>query len=84
MDSSYSGYGAEDAAAETNGVEFAPSRKGNAKRADDVWRSYHQSHQQLVPEAHSRGHARRVLVEDLKIRHRLCTGQGVHLATRVI
>lgn len=41
MDSGYTDYGAEDAAADTDGVEFAPSRKGNSKRADDVWRSYY-------------------------------------------
>jgi Transposase DDE domain len=41
MDSGYTDYGAEDAAAITDGVEFAPSRKSNSKRSDDVWRSYY-------------------------------------------
>jgi hypothetical protein len=41
MDSGYTDYGAEDAAAETDGVEFFPSRKSNSKRGDDVWRSYY-------------------------------------------
>jgi Transposase DDE domain len=41
MDSGYTDYGAEDAAAELDGVEFAPSRKKNSKRSDDVWRSYY-------------------------------------------
>jgi len=41
MDSGYTDYAAEDAAAETDGVEFAPSRKSNSKRADDVWRGYY-------------------------------------------
>jgi hypothetical protein len=41
MDSGYTDYGAEDAAQETDGVEFAPSRKKNSKRGDDVWRSYY-------------------------------------------
>jgi hypothetical protein len=41
MDSGYTDYGAEDAAAITDGVEFAPSRKGNSKRGDDVWRGYY-------------------------------------------
>lgn len=41
IDSGYTDYGAEDAAAEMDGVEFAPSRKSNSKRADDVWRSYY-------------------------------------------
>lgn len=41
MDSGYTDYGAEDAAAEIDGVEFAPSRKKNAKRSDDCWRSYY-------------------------------------------
>jgi hypothetical protein len=40
-DSGYTDYATEDAAAETDGVEFAPSRKSNSKRADDVWRSYY-------------------------------------------
>lgn len=41
MDSGYTDYGAEDAAAEIDGVEFAPSRKKNSKRGDDCWRSYY-------------------------------------------
>ena len=41
MDSGYTDYAAEDAAAAVDGVEFAPSRKSNSKRADDVWRSYY-------------------------------------------
>jgi hypothetical protein len=41
MDSGYTDYGAEDAARETDGIEFAPSRKSNSKRGDDVWRSYY-------------------------------------------
>lgn len=41
MDSGYTDYASEDAASETDGVEFAPSRKGNSKRADDVWRGYY-------------------------------------------
>jgi hypothetical protein len=41
MDSGYTDYAAEDAARETDLVEFAPSRKGNSKRGDDVWRSYY-------------------------------------------
>lgn len=41
MDSGYTDYAAEDAAAEMDGVEFAPSRKRNSKRGDDVWRSYY-------------------------------------------
>lgn len=41
MDSGYTDYGAEDAAAEIDGVEFAPSRKKNSKRSDDCWRSYY-------------------------------------------
>jgi hypothetical protein len=41
MDSSYTDYTAEDAAKETDGVEFAPSRKKNSKRGDNVWRSYY-------------------------------------------
>jgi hypothetical protein len=41
MDSGYTDYGTEDAAAEVDGVEFAPSRKSNSKRGDDVWRSYY-------------------------------------------
>jgi hypothetical protein len=41
MDSGYTDYGAEDAAAISDGVEFAPSRKTNSQRGDDVWRSYY-------------------------------------------
>jgi len=41
MDSGYTDYAAEDVAAELDGVEFAPSRKSNSKRADDVWRGYY-------------------------------------------
>jgi hypothetical protein len=41
MDSGYTDYAAEDAAQEMDGVEFAPSRKSNSKRVDDVWRSYY-------------------------------------------
>jgi hypothetical protein len=41
VDSGYTDYAAEDAAAEMDGVEFAPSRKGNSKRGDDCWRSYY-------------------------------------------
>jgi DDE family transposase len=41
MDSGYTDYGAEDAAQETDEVEFAPSRKKNSKRGDDCWRSYY-------------------------------------------
>lgn len=41
MDSGYTDYATEDAAAEMEGVEFAPSRKQNSKRGDDVWRSYY-------------------------------------------
>ena len=41
MDSAYTDYAAEDAAAETDGVEFAPSRKKNSKRGDDMRRSYY-------------------------------------------
>ena len=41
MDSGYTDYAAEDAAQEMEGVEFAPSRKKNSKRADDCWRSYY-------------------------------------------
>lgn len=41
MDSGYTDYGTEDAAREMDGVEFAPSRKGNSKRGDDCWRSYY-------------------------------------------
>lgn len=41
MDSGYTDYAAEDAALEVDRVEFAPSRKSNSKRADDVWRSYY-------------------------------------------
>jgi hypothetical protein len=41
MDSGYTDYSAEDAAQQMDGVEFAPSRKSNSKRADDVWRSYY-------------------------------------------
>jgi hypothetical protein len=41
MDSDYTDYGAEDAAQETDGVEFAPSRKSNSKRGNAVWRSYY-------------------------------------------
>jgi hypothetical protein len=41
MDSGYTDYGAEDAAAGIDGVEFAPSRKKNSKRSDDCWRSYY-------------------------------------------
>jgi hypothetical protein len=41
MDSGYTNYAAEDAAAQTDGVEFAPSRKSNSKRGDDCWRSYY-------------------------------------------
>lgn len=41
MDSGYTDYGAEDAVAEFDGVEFAPSRKKNSKRGDDCWRSYY-------------------------------------------
>lgn len=41
MDSGYTDYAAEDAAAEVDGVEFAPSRKSNSKRSDDCWRSYY-------------------------------------------
>jgi hypothetical protein len=39
MDSGYTDYAAEDAALEVDGVEFAPSRKSNSKRGDDIWRS---------------------------------------------
>src|SRR5436305_12674152 len=38
MDSGYTDYAAEDAARETDDIEFAPSRKGNSKRGDGVWR----------------------------------------------
>jgi hypothetical protein len=41
MDSGYTDYAAEDAAAAMDAVEFAPSRKSNSKRGDDVWRSYY-------------------------------------------
>ncbi len=41
MDSGYTDYRAEDAAAEVDGVEFAPSRKKTSKRGDDCWRSYY-------------------------------------------
>src|SRR5436309_14604502 len=41
MDSDYTDYAAQDAAAQTERVEFAPSRKSNAQRSDDVWRSYY-------------------------------------------
>ncbi len=41
MDSGYTDYAAEDAAQATDGIEFAPSRKINSKRGDDVWRSYY-------------------------------------------
>ena len=41
MDSGYTDYATEDVAAELDGVEFAPSRKGNSKRGDDCWRSYY-------------------------------------------
>ena len=41
MDSGYTDYAAEDAARLSDGIEFAPSRKGNSKRGDDVWRSYY-------------------------------------------
>jgi Transposase DDE domain len=41
MDSGYTDYGAEDAAAEIDEIEFAPSRKKNSKRSDDCWRSYY-------------------------------------------
>jgi hypothetical protein len=41
MDSGYTDYAAEDAAQQNDGIEFAPSRKTNSKRADDVWRSYY-------------------------------------------
>jgi hypothetical protein len=41
MDSGYTDYAAEDAARETDGIEFAPSRKANSKRGDDEWRSYY-------------------------------------------
>lgn len=41
MDSGYTDYATEDAAAEMDGVEFAPSRKSNSKRGDDCWRSYY-------------------------------------------
>lgn len=41
MDSGYTDYAAEDAALAVDGVEFAPSRKSNSKRGDDVWRSYY-------------------------------------------
>jgi hypothetical protein len=41
MDSGYTDYAAEDAAAEMDAVEFAPSRKSNSKRRDDVWRRYY-------------------------------------------
>ena len=41
MDSGYTDYAAEDAAAQTDGVEFAPSRKSNSKRGDDCWHSYY-------------------------------------------
>jgi hypothetical protein len=41
MDSGYTDYQMEDAAAETDEVEFSPSRKSNSKRGDDVWRSYY-------------------------------------------
>jgi hypothetical protein len=39
MDAGYTDYAAESAAAAMDGGEFAPSRKSNAKRGDDVWRS---------------------------------------------
>jgi len=41
MDSGYTDYAAEDAARLSDGIEFAPSRKGNSKRGDEVWRSYY-------------------------------------------
>ncbi len=41
MDSGYTDYAAEDAALEVDGVEFAPSRKSNSKRGDDIWRGYY-------------------------------------------
>lgn len=41
MDSGYTDYAAEDAALEVDGIEFAPSRKSNSKRGDDIWRSYY-------------------------------------------
>jgi hypothetical protein len=41
MDSGYTDYAVEDTAGEMDGIEFAPSRKQNSKRGDDVWRSYY-------------------------------------------
>lgn len=41
MDSGYTDYAAEDAARLSAGIEFAPARKSNSKRGDDVWRSYY-------------------------------------------
>jgi hypothetical protein len=41
MDSGYTDYGSEDAARETDGIEFVKSRKSNSKRGDDLWRSYY-------------------------------------------
>jgi hypothetical protein len=41
MDSAYTDYGAEDAAAELDGVTFAVQRKGNSRRYDGPWASYY-------------------------------------------
>jgi hypothetical protein len=40
-DSGYTDYAMEEAAQQTDGVEFAPSRKQNSKRGDDEWRSHY-------------------------------------------
>lgn len=42
-----------------------------------------QSDHELIPEAYSCRHAQQILIEGLNVRHRLCFGQGVHLASWV-
>lgn len=41
MDSGYTDYGAEDAAAEMDGVTFAVQRKRRSRRWDEPWRAYY-------------------------------------------
>ena len=93
MDSGYTDYAAEDAACEQDSVTFAVQRQRNSRRWDEPWRAYYKQLMRKrietafsqtrsdVPAAHSCDQLPWLPVEGLVVRHRLRSGQGVHLAT---
>ena len=93
MDSGYTDYASEDAAAELDGVAFAVQRRRGSRRWDEPRRAYYkqlmrkrietcvQSAHGHVPAPHSCDQLPRLPAEGLLVRHRLRTGEGVHLAT---